>query len=45
MNPRYTIAATKKRPEIINIAKTLKNIPMCEEYEKMVSGMLCVKVS
>ncbi|CEL06631.1 Putative Nodulation protein L [Aspergillus calidoustus] len=34
------MAATAKRPEIIEIARGLKNIPMCEDYEKMISGMM-----
>lgn len=38
----YNVAAKEKRPEIISIAKTLRGIPDCEEYEKMVSGMLYV---
>ena len=40
---RSTVAATQKRPDIIKLAKTLKGVPMCEEYEKMISGMLCVR--
>lgn len=39
---RFNVAATEKRPEIIAIAKNLKGVPMCDEYEKMVSGMLWV---
>ncbi|KAL1953860.1 hypothetical protein VTO42DRAFT_2084 [Malbranchea cinnamomea] len=34
------MAATEKRPEIIEIARGLKDVPMCEEYEKMISGMM-----
>jgi hypothetical protein len=34
------MAATAKRPEIIEIARGLKNVPMCEDYEKMISGMM-----
>ncbi|GIK01581.1 hypothetical protein Aspvir_005619 [Aspergillus viridinutans] len=34
------MAAAEKRPEIIALARELKDIPMCEEYERMVSGMM-----
>jgi hypothetical protein len=34
------MAATAKRPEIIALARELKDVPMCEEYERMVSGMM-----
>jgi hypothetical protein len=34
------MAATAKRPEILEIAKQLKNTPWCEDYENMISGML-----
>ncbi|GFF36967.1 putative acetyltransferase C18B11.09c [Aspergillus udagawae] len=34
------MAATEKRPEIIALARELKDVPMCEEYERMVSGMM-----
>lgn len=37
---RYTVAATEKRPEILEAARKLKDTPWCEEYEKMISGML-----
>jgi hypothetical protein len=37
---KYNVAASEKQPQIIEIAKGLKDIPMCEDYEKMVSGML-----
>lgn len=37
---RYNVAAKEKDPEIIKLAKGLKDIPLCEEYEKMISGML-----
>ncbi|KAA8651226.1 hypothetical protein EYZ11_005189 [Aspergillus tanneri] len=33
-------AATAKRPEIIDIARGLNHVPMCEEYERMISGMM-----
>lgn len=39
---RYNVAAKAKRPEIVQTANGLKNIPICEDYEKMVSGMLLV---
>ncbi|GLA07647.1 hypothetical protein AnigIFM60653_008885 [Aspergillus niger] len=35
-----SVAATEKRPEIIEIARGLNHVPMCEEYERMISGML-----
>ncbi|OJJ30924.1 hypothetical protein ASPWEDRAFT_54251 [Aspergillus wentii DTO 134E9] len=34
------MAATAKRPEIIEIAQGLNNVPMCEDYERMISGMM-----
>ena len=34
------MAKQQKDQEIIEIAKTLKDVPWCEEYEKMISGML-----
>lgn len=34
------MAATEKRPELIEIARGLKDVPMSEEYEKMISGMM-----
>ena len=34
------MAATAKRPEIIELARSLNAIPWCEEYEKMISGMM-----
>ncbi|KAL2755405.1 hypothetical protein ACRALDRAFT_2034520 [Sodiomyces alcalophilus JCM 7366] len=34
------MAATEKDQEAIEVAKTLDNIPWCEDYEKMISGML-----
>ncbi|PIG88564.1 nodulation protein L [Aspergillus arachidicola] len=33
-------AATEKRPEIIELARGLNHVPMCEDYERMVSGMI-----
>lgn len=35
-----SVAATEKRPEIIEIARGLNHVPMCEDYERMISGML-----
>ncbi|KAF4919604.1 putative acetyltransferase [Colletotrichum viniferum] len=34
------MAKSQKDPEIIAVARTLQNTPWCEEYEKMVSGMM-----
>ncbi|OLN97348.1 putative acetyltransferase C18B11.09c 1 [Colletotrichum chlorophyti] len=34
------MAKSQKDPEILEIARTLKDTPRCEEYEKMVSGMM-----
>lgn len=34
------MAATQKRPEIIDLARGLNHVPMCEDYERMISGML-----
>lgn len=34
------MAAKEKNAEQLAIAKTMKNIPWCDEYEKMISGML-----
>ncbi|GMG03454.1 unnamed protein product [Aspergillus oryzae] len=34
------MAATAKRPEIIELARGLNGVPMCEEYECMISGMI-----
>lgn len=33
-------AATKKNNETIEVARTLAHAPLCEEYERMISGML-----
>jgi hypothetical protein len=35
-----SVAATEKRPEIIEIARSLNHVPMCEDYERMISGMM-----
>lgn len=34
------MAATEKRPEIIELARGLAGVPMCEDYERMISGMM-----
>lgn len=34
------MAATEKRPEIIELARGLNDVPMCEDYERMISGMM-----
>ena len=34
------MAATEKNQDLIQIAKGLEHIPWCEDYEKMISGML-----
>ncbi|KAJ5239417.1 maltose/galactoside acetyltransferase [Penicillium chermesinum] len=34
------MAAKEKRPELIALARDLNGVPMCEDYEKMISGML-----
>ncbi|KAJ0343940.1 hypothetical protein COL154_003988 [Colletotrichum chrysophilum] len=34
------MAKSQKDPEIIAVARTLQNTPWCEEYEKMISGMM-----
>lgn len=36
----HTMAKTQKDNEIIEIARGLTGTPWCEEYEKMISGML-----
>lgn len=36
------MAAKEKRPELIAIARDLNGVPMCDDYEKMISGMLYV---
>lgn len=37
------MAATAKRPEIIELSRDLRGVPQCEEYECMISGMMYVK--
>lgn len=39
------MAATEKRPDLITLARELNGVPMCDDYEKMISGMLCVASS
>jgi acetyltransferase-like isoleucine patch superfamily enzyme len=34
------MAATQKNEEQLTIARTMTNIPWCEQYERMISGML-----
>ncbi|KAG5951654.1 hypothetical protein E4U53_002564 [Claviceps sorghi] len=34
------MASLEKKPEAIAYAKTLSNVPWCEEFEKMISGQL-----
>jgi hypothetical protein len=34
------MAKAQKDPEIIELARGLQNTPWCDEYEKMISGML-----
>lgn len=36
------MAATTKDDKAIALAKELRNVPWCEDYEKMISGMLYV---
>lgn len=36
------MASTEKRPDLIALARELNGVPMCDDYEKMISGMLCV---
>lgn len=33
-------ATTEKNHETVEIARTLSHTPLCEEYERMISGML-----
>lgn len=37
------MAATEKRPEIIELSRDLRGVPQCEEYECMISGMMYAK--
>lgn len=39
---KSNMAAKEKRPELIAIARDLNGVPMCDDYEKMISGMLYV---
>jgi hypothetical protein len=36
------MASTEKNAESIAYAKTLTNTPWCDDYEKMISGMVFV---
>lgn len=36
------MASTEKRADLIALARYLNGVPMCDDYEKMISGMLCV---
>lgn len=36
------MAATEKRPEIIELSRGLHGVPQCEDYERMISGMMYV---
>lgn len=36
------MASNEKRSDLIAIARDLSGVPMCDDYEKMISGMLCV---
>jgi hypothetical protein len=38
------MAAIEKRPEIIELARGLAGVPFCEDYERMVSGMMYVHI-
>lgn len=39
------MAAKAKRPEIIELSRGLRGIPQCEDYERMISGMMFVYCS
>ncbi|EPS34239.1 putative acetyltransferase [Penicillium oxalicum] len=34
------MAASAKRPEIIELSRDLRGIPQCDDYERMISGMM-----
>lgn len=38
----FDMASTEKNMSLIEHAKRFKNVPWCEDYEKMISGMLYV---
>lgn len=42
---KISMAAKEMNPETIAFAKTLSNIPWCDDYEKMISGMLSVSIT
>lgn len=37
------MAVNAKRPEIIELSRGLRGIPQCEDYERMISGMMYVQ--
>jgi hypothetical protein len=39
---QFIMACKEKNPEAIAYAKTLTNTPWCDDYEKMISGMVFV---
>lgn len=39
------MAATEKNVEAIKQARTVKDVPWCEEYEAMISGMTCASIA
>lgn len=43
-NTLFIMASKEKNAKFITHAKTLKNIPWCDDYEKMISGMVFVHV-
>lgn len=34
------MAVNAKRPEIIALSRDLRGIPQCDDYERMISGMM-----
>lgn len=38
------MASQEKNPELIAFARDLAEVPMCDDYEKMISGMLYVSI-
>jgi hypothetical protein len=40
--PSATMASTEKDPLVIEKARSLANTPWCDDYEKMISGVLYV---
>jgi hypothetical protein len=39
------MAAIEKRPEIIKLSRGLTGVPLCEDYERMISGMMYALVA